>query len=217
MAETIEAFISRLQAEGVDVGKKAAAEIQAEAQAKADKIIQDAKTQAAEIVAAAEKEASQRVARANSELTLAVRDTIRHLQETLSKAIMQVFETRLSDDLADPEFLKQVLREIVLQYAQADSQGQGEISVNLPPETANRLADWALHELRQSLNGAEMHVDLRKTLAVAGFEYRLSAGTVEVTVESVVELLSELLRPQLREVLKQAVNSEAAAVEGVAR
>jgi vacuolar-type H+-ATPase subunit E/Vma4 len=217
MAETIEAFVSRLQAEGVDAGKEAAARIQAEAQAQADRTIQEAQTRAAEIVAAAKRDAALLVSRGQSELGLAVRDTLRRLQETLSKAIMRVFEVRVSESLADSEFLKQVLRDVIVQYAQADSQGNGDISVNVSPEIGSRLTDWALHELRQSLDGSQMHVDLRSTLAGAGFEYRVSGGTVEVTVESAVELLSDILRPQLREVLKHASNGEVTGAEGAAR
>jgi hypothetical protein len=41
-------------------------------------------------------------------------------------------------------------------------------------------------------------IDLRGTLAEAGFAYEIAGGTVEVTVDSVVEVLSEMVGAELR-------------------
>jgi len=217
MAETIEKFVSRLQEEGVEVGRAAAAKIQAEAEEQAKRLIDQAREQAAQIVQSAEKNAEQYMSRAKSELSLAVRDTVKALQDTLSRAMQAVLEAGARNALADTEFLKAILKDVIVQYAEADSQGEGEIQVNVSPEAGAQLAHWAIHDLRESLNGSKATVNLHQTLKGAGFEYRVANGTVEVTVESAVGLLANLLRPELRGVLKHALNGQAGHAEGAAQ
>ncbi|MHC4986656.1 MAG: hypothetical protein ACYTFO_10945, partial [Planctomycetota bacterium] len=64
------------------------------------------------------------------------------------------------------------------------------------------LTDWALQEIGQGvIEGARGSVDLKASLAGAGFEYTVSGATVEVTPESVTTALTEMLTPRLREIL----------------
>jgi hypothetical protein len=46
-----------------------------------------------------------------------------------------------------------------------------------------------------------LSVNLHGALSTAGFEYKVSGGTVEVTPESVVQVLSEIVTPQLQQLI----------------
>jgi vacuolar-type H+-ATPase subunit E/Vma4 len=199
MADTIESFVSKLQAEGVDAGKKKARQLQDEAARNAEKIEADAHAKAEKIIADAKKEAENNLARGRTELQLAARDTALQLRETLSAALQSVLAAKTRETLADSEFVKQVLVEVVRSYAEADTAG-GKVKVNLSEDMHNKLADWAMQELSQ--------VELEGTLKQAGFEYTVSGATVEVTVDSVVESLSALVSPKLRETLEDAMAKE---------
>jgi hypothetical protein len=52
-------------------------------------------------------------------------------------------------------------------------------------------------------------INLHSQLKDAGFEYSISAGTVDMTASSVAEVLSELVSPRLKEVIDQADVTEA--------
>lgn len=221
MPDTIEAFVGRLQSEGVEAGKQAAAKIEAEANERAAQIVKDAEAQAADIRARAEGDAALHRSQIEGELRLAVRDKVLALRETLSGMLGRVLAARVETQLADGAFLKELIQEVLRQYAQADSEDRGDIRINLSPEMERQLADWAVHELRQMLADSGRHVELHGTLKKAGFEYRVKSGTVEVTTESVSAMLHELARPELRKLLSEATqetsgrgNGEAVQTQG---
>ena len=54
------------------------------------------------------------------------------------------------------------------------------------------------------LDNIGIKMDLRGTLAGAGFEYTVAGATIEVTLDSVVETLTSLVGPELRKVLESA-------------
>ncbi len=204
MAETIESFVAKLQAEGVEAGQQAAETIRTEAQQQADKIVADAETAAAKIIADAEKQAADLVARSQTELQLAARDIVLRLGETLKNALKSVLLAETSEKLSDSGFLTKLLHDLVMRYADADIDREQTIMLNVPEEMQSQIAEWALNEMTAG-DPTKTRIDLRGTLATAGFEYNLSGATVEVTPESVVELLTEFISPRLRELIQAAI------------
>ena len=63
-----------------------------------------------------------------------------------------------------------------------------------------QLTAWALQHLHQG----NLALDLRGTLAEAGFEYQVEGAKIEVTLTSVVDALADLVSPALREMLQRA-------------
>ncbi|GMU20741.1 MAG: hypothetical protein AMXMBFR13_08370 [Phycisphaerae bacterium] len=224
MPDTIQAFVGRLQAEGVEAGRQAAAKIEAEAEERAARVLREAETKASEIRAQAETDAAGHRNRTEGELRMAVRDTVLALRETLGRMLHRVILARVEAQLSDDAFLRDLILEVLRQYARADGEGRSDIRISLTPETQRQLAQWAVQELRQELSDHTRRVDLNGTLEKAGFEYRLTGGTVEVTSESVAGKLHELARPELRNLLDGAAeatsgrgNGEAVQVQGSRR
>ncbi len=206
MAETIEAFVAKLQAEGVEAGRRAAEQLQAEARRKADEIVRQAEAKARQIVAEAEARREATLAKSRTELQLAARDTVLRLRDALSRAMQAVLSRRTGEVLKDVEFLRRLVHDIVVLYVQSDIEHKGTVKINVPPEMKEQFAHWLLAELVHKTNGQSF--DLKGTLAEAGFEYEVDGATVEVTQRSVVEALSDLAGPALREVLDEAVREE---------
>ena len=205
MADTIESFVAKLQADGVDAGRKQAETIQADAQAGADRILADAQKQAEKILADAEAEAGNLLARGKTELTLAARDTTLKLQDALSGAMQALVSEAVKGPIQDPTFLGKLLHEIVLMYVEQLQQSRGVMQINVPKEMREGLVEWALRELgRTAIDGVRGLFNLEAHLKTAGFEYSVTGATVEVTAESVTNALTELLTPRLREILDQA-------------
>jgi vacuolar-type H+-ATPase subunit E/Vma4 len=207
MAETLKSFIDKLHNDGVQAGEQAREKILAQAQQQAQDIVLQAQNQAKKIVADAQQERESILSKTRTELDLAARDTVNRLQETLTKGLQGVLAAAVQAKLDDVDFVGKVLVEIVKQYVQADTQGAAIITINVPEDMRHKLAEWAIAVFHKSpeLQEKRKFVDMQGTLKKAGFEYRLSGGTVEVTTDSTVETLMELVSPEVRELIAKAV------------
>jgi len=204
MADSIETFVSKLQSEGVEAGKKEAQKITDNARAEADRILQEARDKAKKICDDAEHQAKEVLERGQTDLRLAARDTVLRLRETLSRVLRTVLTTRTGEALGDIEFLKGIIHDVVMQYAQADREGKTAIHVRVSDEVLDHLTDWCRQELQPQAEGGHVAVNLQGALAEAGFEYRVEGAHVEVTRASVVETLSDLVSPRLRAMVEAA-------------
>jgi V/A-type H+-transporting ATPase subunit E len=207
MAETIESFVQKLQADGVQAGQQEAEKIRQAARKEADETLRQAKQEAEKIVAQARAEAEDVLARSKTELQLAARDAALRLREALSRALEAVLAQGAREKLADVSFLGQVMHDLVMLYARSQLAGEAEpLVLNVQPEMRKKLKEWALGEIGQQRVDSLRHAfDLKGTLSTAGFEYKASDATVEVTLDSVVQTLKELVGPSLQEVLDQAL------------
>jgi len=206
MAETIESFVAKLQAEGVQTGQEAAEKLRAEARRQAEEIINQAEARAEKIVADARTEAEKILARSKTELALAARDAALRLHEAMGRALQAVIARGVKAKLTDSEFIGKTLHELIMLYAKAELES-GSIEINVSPQIREQLTKWALHEIAlEATDSAHLSIDLKGKLAEAGFEYNVASGaTVEVTLDSVVQALMELVGPGLREVLSAAM------------
>ncbi len=210
MAENLEAYVAKLQAEGVQAGREAAEKIRTEAQTQAEEILAQARKEAQAILAEAKNQAKGELDRAQTELALAARDALLRLRDGLNRALRAVLARGAQTSLADPEVLRKTIHELVVLYAKADLEGQSTLQVNVSPETSKKLTDWALREIAdEALRSSKSTLNVTETLRQEGFELRVAGSTIEVTLESVVNTLAELVSPALREVLESARDQEA--------
>jgi V/A-type H+-transporting ATPase subunit E len=204
MPESIESFIKKLQAEGVDAGKEAAEKIMKEAEQAAEEIIADAKNEAEKIVAKAKEDAEWKLSHARTQLELAIRDTILKLRESLSDILSALLTQRAEEKLSEADYLGDILHEVIVAYARADADKQTPIEINVSKKMRDKLNEDVLHDLLKNLKGDTDTMGLRATLSKAGFEYKIQGATVEVNADSVSELLSEMVTPALQEVIEKA-------------
>jgi len=205
MVETIESFVAKLQEEGVQAGQQAAQKLRDQAQQQADKLIADARAEAEKIIAEANAQADNTRQRGQTDLNLAARDVVLKLRDSLNKVLRTVLAARTKEKFADVDFLGKILYEIILLYARADAAHKGRIQIDVPEKVRQSLVEWAMREIGQEkLEGMDMSIDLKGTLAQAGFEYNVSGATVEITEASVVDALAELVSPALREIVQGA-------------
>ncbi|MBS3733392.1 MAG: hypothetical protein KGY99_00500 [Phycisphaerae bacterium] len=208
MPETIESFVAKLQAEGVEAGKQKADKLKTQAEAEKQQVLQEAREQAETIIADAKAEAERIVHRGKTDLQIAARDTALKLRERLSKGLSALAAQASREKLDDPDFLGRVLHELVLMYAKSECEHKRAIRINVPDTIRDQLVDWALRELGQeSVGGDHTAIDLKGTLREAGFEYEIAdGGNVEVTLDAVVQNLTEIVKPSLGELLREAMS-----------
>ncbi|MCS7237243.1 MAG: hypothetical protein NZ899_03130 [Thermoguttaceae bacterium] len=211
MAQTIDSFISRLRAEGVDAAKKEAEEIKRQAQQEAEEILRSARAEAERILAETERQRKITLERTRTDLELAARDVVGYLRATLNKALTALLAKAVEAAFSDPEFLRQLILQVVREYAAADLRQQAPLTIRIPADAQEKLRDWLLvqfHQLAGTSKSADFAPEVVATLNKAGFEYKVSAGTVEVTSDSVVQLLKEILTPELQGIIDKAITSE---------
>ena len=210
MAETIESFVQKLQADGVQAGQQEAEKIRQAAKQQAAETLDQATQQAEKIIADAQTQADDLLARSRTELRLAARDAALRLRDALDRALEAVLARGAREKLGDVAFLGEVMHELIAGYAKSHLAGEGEpLSLNVRPELMEKLKDWALAEIgQQRLDELRGQFDLKGTLAAAGFEYKAGGATVEVTLDSVVLALKDLVGPSLRDLLDQAMKDK---------
>lgn len=154
MAETLESFVAKLQAEGVQAGQQAAEKIRSEAQAQAKDILAQARQQAQDLLTAAQARARQDQSKAQTELQLAARDAVLRLRDGLNQALRAVLERGAKTALADTDFLGKLIHELVMAYANADLEGRSTLGVNVTSPMRQKLADWRSTRSRKKPCGA---------------------------------------------------------------
>ena len=205
MPESLESFVKKLQSEGVEAGKVAAEKIRKDARREAEKILADAKAGAEQIVAKAESDAKRQLSRAQDELELAVRDAILKLGEALGDVLSAMLAGRVEKKLSEPDYIGEIMREVIIAYAGADAAQAPRIEINIPETMRDKLKDSALDDLFRNLQGNPDSLDLKFTFSKPGFEYKIHGATVEVSPDSVSELLSEMLNPDLQDIIADVV------------
>lgn len=208
MVETIQAFVEKLQDDGVKAGQEAAEQIKSEAQNKVEQTIEAANAQAQEIIEKAESQAESIYNKNQTELKLAARDVVLKLQDTIARSISKVLVEPVEDTLSNTEFLATILQDIIVRYADSDSKGKTQIDINVSDKQCKDLTNLVINRLKKAEKSEDVSVNFHALLQKAGFEYKLGDATVEVTQDSIVELLTELVSPRLRELLNQAVQEE---------
>jgi len=207
MPESIESFVKKLQAEGVEAGKEAAEKIKNNARRKADKIIADAKNEADQIIAKAKNEADKQLLRMQTELELAVRDSILKLRETIGNILSAMLIRKVEKNLSDADYLEKVIREVITAYARADAEKQPFMEINISGELSDKLNDGILKEFFQNMGEGQEKITMLSTLSKAGFEYKIDGATVEVSSESVSGLIAEMVGPRLQKILDNVIDN----------
>lgn len=205
MPESLESFVKKLQSEGIEAGKDAAEKIKKDARREAEKILADAKADAEKIVAKAESDAERQLSRAQNDLELAVRDAVLKIGESLGRILSVILAGRVKKKLSEPDYIGEIMREVIIAYAKADARQAPQIEINIPKKMRDKLNDSALKDLSQNLYGDQDKLALQSTFSKAGFEYKIHGATVEVSPDSVSELLSEMVNPALQDIISNVV------------
>lgn len=207
MPTNIEAFVKKLESEGVDAGKKAAEKIEAEARKKSEQIISEADKTAQQIIAKAQAEAEKVKNRMNSSMELAARDAVFLLREKLSQQLKIILKKNVDKTLGEEETLAPVLREVIPAYTKALTKNGATTKISISQDLKSRLVESALRELAHSLKDQNVQMDVDYSLAQSGFEYKIEGSTVEVSTDSVTSLLAEMIDPELQQFLEKAAHT----------
>ncbi|MBI5723498.1 MAG: hypothetical protein HZA50_06030 [Planctomycetes bacterium] len=210
MPGTIEEFVAKLQADGVQAGRQAAEDITAKAGKQAQQMIADAGEQARKIVDEAQAQADSIRARSQTQLDLACRDAILRLQQALNDVLTRAMKNQSASALADGELLGRIIHDMILlcvKPAQAaqdrGTAGRGSaaddlnaIKLNTQSQLRDKVTQWVNQALSQTQSGG-LAVEIKTELTGAGFELKARGEKYEISVESVAELLAGMVGDEL--------------------
>jgi V/A-type H+-transporting ATPase subunit E len=190
----VEVLIERLRQQGVEAGRAAEAEIVAEAERKAERILKEARDKAAAIVKDAASEADRLKASGEDALRVAMRDTVLRMRETLRQRLEGQVRRLAAKQLVDEEFLRQLIAEVARKSGKdAGAAAAEDIEVLLPAEVIG------LEELQRRPEELESRLSqFAKEIASATWRDGVSIGALEPGVRGIrVRLRDEELEIDL--------------------
>ncbi|MDY6891336.1 MAG: ATPase [Pseudomonadota bacterium] len=217
-ASGVEALIELLREQGVEEGQKRAAELVEDAEHRADWLLQQARQEADELKRKAQEEA-ERMRRAGEDaLKMAARDMNLQVRETLSRTFADRVKLLISEQLDSKAFMRELIREVVLQACHdADLANMEKMDLLLP-------ADFiGLEELRrhpQAYRSSQLSQYVQDQLSVLlregieldthegkGIRIRTNddATEIDLTDRAVAELLLRHLQPRFRAIVEGVI------------
>lgn len=210
----VQQLIDRLRDQGVSEGQRQANDLLDETRHRATSMLEQAQAKSESFIAEAEREAERIQQASAAALNLAVRDASVKLREEIFHQFAQELKAIVSRQMAEPDFLRQLLTDITQQVMPTSNRAPTRIS--LP---ANVLSAEDLRRNPEELeNGSltQFAVSLAKDVLQRGIE--ITAGgdqqaglrveltgddlLIDVTDESITQLLLRHLMPRFRAMIE---------------
>ncbi len=144
MNEKLQELTRKIYDEGLEKGKKEAAEIIEKAQKQADSMLAKAKAEAQEMLDKAATDAAEQKKNLNSELTLASKQAVATVKQKLAALLnKKAVEDAIGNAFDDKEFVKTLITKIVDQWSDISKSDQG-ITVFLSESDKKKLEEHLL-------------------------------------------------------------------------
>jgi V/A-type H+-transporting ATPase subunit E len=216
----VEALIERLRAEGVDMGRTAAAKIEEDARSRAAEIVRQAEERAARLVADARQESRMLQKGGEEALRIAMRDTVLHLKGQLMEHFSTEVRRLIAVAMDQEDFLRKLILEVAGRAREQTGLDSGQsVEVLLPRALVGleelrrkplELREGSLSHFVLSVAGNVLAEGV--TFGAAGDDARgirlhLEGKNVqiELTDEAVASLLLQHLQPRFRAILEGTV------------
>jgi V/A-type H+-transporting ATPase subunit E len=211
-AEKLQELIETLKKQGVQKGEDTAAQIIESARKQADEIVAKAQSEAKAIVAYANNESEQILKRLQSSLEIAASQFVGNLKRVIEENLLTVpLKTKLTEDLKNPAYLKELMSEFVRAYAANPRHSQ--IRLLLPQNADEELKDFAISLMGQhyKTNGDKLSLAMETQGIRFGFQVDKKDGNVRLDFsdEAFLSLFKEFLTPRFRELFSSLKLTEA--------
>jgi V/A-type H+-transporting ATPase subunit E len=203
----VQELIDRLKTEGVQEGQQQAEALLAEAKKQAAKIVDAARAEADAIAKAAQQQAERTQTNGERALALASRDTSLQLKEQLQHEFRGWVGGLVREQLDEPEFLAELIRELAAQAMATidngtgaqDSQQGGKLRFLVGEDGAKSLEAFVKGQAAEMLRqGVCLQADrsLRH-----GFRVQIVGDDIEINFsdEAVTAALMRFLAPKFRQ------------------
>ena len=210
----LQELIDTLKKQAVESGEASSREIIEQAQKEAEAILDRAKGEADEIVRQAQEEADKKLKQLESSMEIAGSQFVTSLKRLIEQNLLALpMKEKLTEALGETAFLKELIREVVLEYT--GREGCGDLQVLVSKEQQEKLVDFMVEVVKaQSDFGDPNHkgLTLRTGNVDFGFMINRMDGnvTLDFTDEAFLALFLQFLTPRFRQFFKDIKPGESA-------
>lgn len=201
MENKLQELTQKLYNEGLSKGREQAEQLIADAQSKATKIIAEAQAEAEKIISQAKKSAEEFAKNTHTEVTLAARQSVAALKQSISSMIVaKSVSGSVAKANLDPAFVKEILLAVAGNWQGANSQ-KLELTAQLPSERRAEL-DKEFDSSAKSLLDQGLEITYSDSVK-SGFRIAPKDGGyyISFTDADFNALLGEYLRPKVSAIL----------------
>lgn len=212
-SEKLQELIETLKQQGVQKGEETASQIIESSRKQADEIIRKAESEAKAIVNYANMESDQILKRLKSSMEMAASQFVGNLKRVVEEKLLSIpLKAKLTEDLSNPDYLKELITEFVKSYA-ADPK-HSEIKLLLPANAQEDLKNFAIELMGSYYKGDSDNLSLvlESQGIKFGFQVDRKDGNVrfDFTDDAFLSLFKEFLTPKFRELFSSIKVGEAA-------
>ncbi len=189
-------LIGALKEEGVEKGRVEAQRIEAQAKKESAKILEKARSEADQIIENAKAKANATMDNLDQQMSLALRDMLLKAKSELEELIaLKPLRKAVSEALADPEFIKKLIFNIISQYVERrTAHSIEELHIVIPEEMKEQFVKEWIAMMRSEL---ETHATLHAEKGLQGFKLFTEGGGGELIVDT--DSMLEVIRPFVSE------------------
>lgn len=196
MQNKLQVLTEQLYNQGLAKGREDGDRYLEEARLKAAETIADADARAAAIIAKAGKEAADLKAKAEADVKMASAQALQAMRKDIENLVVAKASTH--DILADPAFLKEIIRAVAEKFSASES---CDLSLVLPESLKAKLEPWVKAELSSTL-GSPVEVKFSgKTTGGFTIGPKDGAYYISFTDKAFDELIAAYMRPVTRKIL----------------
>ena len=210
----LQELIDTLKKQAVETGEASSRQIIEEAQKEAKTIVDRARGEADEILRQARDEADKKLKQLESSMEIAGSQFVTNLKRVIEQNLLVLpMKEKLSESLGETDFLKQLLREVVLAYT--GQEDCGDLQVLVSKEQQEKLVDFMVELVKAQTDfGDPNHkgLSLRTGNVSFGFMINRMDGnvTLDFTDDAFLALFLKFLTPRFRELFKDIKLGESA-------
>ena len=210
----LQELIDTLKTQAVESGEASSREIIEKAQREAKAIVDRAKGEANQIVRQAQGEADQKLKQLESSMEIAGSQFVTSLKREIEQNLLALpFKEKVSKALADTDFLKELIRAVVLEYTGHEE--CSDLQVLVPKDQQEKLVDFMVEVVKaQSDCGDPNHKGLTLKTGNVSFGFMINRMdgnvTLDFTDEAFLALFLKFLTPRFREFFKDIKLGESA-------
>ncbi|MDZ4181800.1 MAG: V-type ATP synthase subunit E family protein [Candidatus Cloacimonadaceae bacterium] len=196
MNDQLQDLLTRVYEEGVAKAKAEAEKIIGQANTDAENTLKKASAQADAILVEAQKQADELQKNTDSDLKMAAGHTLSSVKQKITDLVLaNTFETRLSEDFSDPDFLKKLIMEALSAWKQEAG------SITISASMQDSLDALFIDSLKKMFDGG-LKVDF-SPLMKNGFSISPKDGGYKLnfTDEDFANLFKTYLRPRTGKIL----------------
>ncbi len=203
MAQQIQELINKIKQEGIEAAEQKSKELDLQAQAKAQKIIDEAKINAQKIVQDGKKEIEQMKITTQAALKQSSRDMLLTLKKEIENVLKKITQKNVNDSLT-PDSLSRILGSIA-EKTFSEQKENVDIKVLLSQTDLESLKNGIIAKLQKELKGKivfQSRDDISKGFAIS---FDSGKSSFDFSDKSLADYIAGFVNEEVAKIIKEAI------------